>query len=330
MALNLARDNAAAPLRLARRAMATRFEIVLYGEDPVNLQAAGEEALDEIDRLEAQLSLYRPDSEVSEINARAGREPVRVTPPLFRLLRQAREISAASRGAFDVTVGPLMKCWGFMGDGGRLPDPEEWEAARKIVGMDLIELDEENSSVRFRREGVRIDLGAIGKGYALEQAANLLRENGVTQALLHGGTSSVIALGGPPTEESGWPVALRHPSLPQDVVRAVRLRDESLSVSGVHGKAFEANGRRYGHVMDPRIGEPVDGPLLAAVVLPSATETDALSTALLILGPSGFESLAAAWPGFRGFVALEDSTEPSGIRIEMRNWTGEASEGLGK
>src|SRR5438876_11856175 len=146
-------------LRLARHAMATRFELLLPGEDHVRLRAAGEEALGEIERLEAQLSFYRASSEISDLNARAAKEPVAVDPRLFRLLQRAQALSEATEGAFDITVAPLMRCWGFVGGTGRLSDPDELEAARSVVGMQRVELDEESFTVRFASEGVTLDLG---------------------------------------------------------------------------------------------------------------------------------------------------------------------------
>lgn len=285
---------------LARRAMATRFELVLHGDDPVALRAAGEAALDEIDRLESQLSLYRAGSEISHVNARAAREPVRVTAEVFALLEWAQRLSAETDGAFDITIAPLVRCWGFMGGQGHAPSPEALRAARECVGMDLVELDAARRTVRFRREGVMLDLGAIGKGYAVERAAGLLRDAGVTRALLHGGTSTVYGLGAPPGADA-WTVAIEtppetarlsgFPSLP-----AVALRDAALSVSAVWGRAFEQDGAVFGHVLDARAGEPVTHSALAAVVLPSATETDALSTGLLVLGSEGLERIAARRP----------------------------------
>ena len=138
------------------------------GESAVALRAAGEEALDEIERLEEQLSLYRPSSELSNINACAATRSVRVEPKLFRLLQRAQRLSVETGGAFDVTIAPLMKCWGFVRGTGGLPDPEELKDAQSKVGMQLITLDEDNFTVRFHREGVMIDLGSVGKGYALD------------------------------------------------------------------------------------------------------------------------------------------------------------------
>ncbi len=293
---------------LARNAMATRFEIVLHGENPVALRAAGEEALDEIERLENRLSLYRPSTDIARVNARAAHESVRVTPEVFALLQHARKLYEETDGAFDVTVAPLVRCWGFMGGTGQLPEAEAVAEARSVVGMELVELDPDEFTVRFKREGVMIDLGAIGKGYAVERAAEILREAGVTSALVHGGTSTVQAIGHLPGAEA-WKIALPKPSPTQDaseeVLTTVPLKDEAMSVSAVWGRQFQAEGGKFGHVLDPRTGEPVSGALMAVVVLASATETDALSTALLTLGAAGHDKIASLRPGMKTLLMTE-------------------------
>src|SRR2546427_9461725 len=197
-------------IALARNAMATRFEIVLHGENPVALRAAGEEALNEIERIEAQLSLYRATSEIAHLNARAANQAVRVTPSLFALLQIAQKLHQESGGAFDITIAPLVRCWGFMDGTGRLPTEEELSVARSKVGMENVELNPEAFTVRFAREGVMLDLGAIGKGYAIDQAADILREAGVASALIHGGTSTVLAMGQSP-EGGPWKSAIENP-----------------------------------------------------------------------------------------------------------------------
>lgn len=304
---------------LARQAMATRFELVLVGKDSVSLRAAGEEALDEIAGLEAQLSLYRPTSEIARLNAQAAERPVRVEPTLFRLLQRAAWLSQDTNGAFDITVGPLIRAWGFMGGTGRAPAAEELAAARERVGMHLVELDERHFTVRFTKPGVMLDLGSIGKGYALEHAAQVLREAGVENALLHGGASTICALGRS-AEGQAWKVALEMPSppsrqpAPPTLLAVVPLANESLSFSAVWGKSFEADGKTYGHVIDPRRGEPVQQAVLAAAVLPSATESDAYSTALLCGGPDALERAVALRPSLRGLVAWR--ADPSG-RIQV-------------
>jgi len=296
---------------LARNAMATRFELVLHGENTVALRAAGEEALDEVARLENQLSLYRPGSEIALINARAAHEAVRVTPELFTLLQHARRLHAETDGAFDITIAPLVRCWGFMGASGKLPAPGEIVAAREKVGMQHLQLDATNCAVRFSRDGVMLDLGALGKGYAIGRAAEILRDAGVTSALLHGGTSTAYAIGSPP-DAPAWklaveqpPAATHTPGFPE--LPCVSLRDEALSVSAMWGRFFESGGKNFGHVIDPRTGHPTESALLSAVVLASATDTDALSTALLTLGRPGLARLAELRPSLRALVVGQEA-----------------------
>lgn len=288
-------------VRLARMAMNTRFELVLEGEDPVRLRAAGEAALDEIDRIEAQLSLFRPTSEVGRANARAGREPVVVSPPVFALLEQCRDLWRLTDGTFDITVAPLMQVWGFRGRAAGPPSEEAVAAVREQVGMQHLDLDPNQRTVRFARPGMRLDLGAVGKGYAIDLAVEWLREAGVERAFLHGGTSTSYGLG-TPAGQSGWKAAVtlaeeetepgsggeeRSSARPRRLLATVDLQDASLSVSELRGRAIQAGGRIHGHVLDPRRGVPVTGAWLAAVTGGSATETDALSTALLVLGEAG-------------------------------------------
>jgi thiamine biosynthesis lipoprotein len=303
---------------LARQAMATRFELVLAGEDPVALRAAGEEALDEIDRLESQWSLYRPESELARLNARASREPVQVTPELFTFLEHARRLHGETEGAFDLTIAPLVRCWGFLGGSGQLPEAAQIAAARVRVGMGLVNLDPVNSTVSFVRAGVMLDPGAIGKGYAVGRAAEILREAGVEAALIHGGTSTVYAFGQAPGA-TAWKVAIDRPPAQsgsaESPLAVIELKDEALSVSAVWGKHFDAGGKRFGHVLDPRTGQPVQGAVLAAVVVASATESDALSTALLVLGPAGLDRMAGLRPGLKALLVTDAR---DGFKVETR------------
>ena len=295
--------------------MATRFELVLHGANPVSLRAAGEEALDEIDRIESQISLYRDTSEIAHVNARAAREPVRVSPPVFRLLEQARQLSEETEGAFDITIAPLVRCWGFMGGTGQLPDSEAIAAARENVGMHHVELDALEFTVRFNRDGMMLDLGAIGKGHAIERAAAILRDDGITSALIHGGTSTAHAIGSIP-DGSAWKIAIERPvedpAVPPGLLATVALKNESLSVSAVWGRTFRSGEKSYGHVIDPRTGRPVEKTLLSALILPSATESDALSTALLTLGRPGLKAIANLRPNCRCLVV-----EGRGAELEV-------------
>jgi thiamine biosynthesis lipoprotein len=292
--------------------MATRFEIALHGENPVALRAAGEEALDEIDRLEAQLSLYRPGSELARLNREAHERPVRVTPALFRLLSRALQLSQETGGAFDITIAPLVHCWGFMGGTGTgvLPAAEALAKARAKVGGEHIAMDAGRLTVHFTRAGVMLDLGAIGKGHAVDRAAAVLRAAGVESALIHSGTSTSMALGRQP-DGTTWKVAVISPNQDSSAkpLTVVELEDESLSVSAVWGRSFRIGEKTYGHIIDPRTGAPAEGARLTAVVLPSATETDALSTALLT-APELMDEMVKQHPRLRCLVASGSEDSP--------------------
>jgi len=298
---------AASIITLSLHAMATRFELLLYGDEPVRLRAAGEQALQEIERLERQLSFYRPDSEISWINSRAAEAPVRIDPRVFHLLLRCANLTEKTRGAFDVTIGPLMRAWGFAGGSPRVAQPSELAAVRKAVGMKNVELCEEDFTIRFKRRGVELDLGGYGKGYAIERAIDILRENGVTSALLHGGTSSIFALGAPPLE-AGWKIALSAP-LNNGEKPTVELNNTGLSVSAAHGKWFNVDGCMYGHVLDPCTGAPARGALAAAVTGPSPSDCEALSTALLVLGHSWVPAMKLSFPGYQAFIASARSSD---------------------
>ncbi len=270
-------------VRRATFAMGTRFEIALAGEEERALGDVAEAALAEIEEWDRKLSVFCRDSLLAHVNRTAGARPVRLDEDTFELLQACLAVHRASEGAFDVTVGPAMRALGFHDAAAPLAP-----AAACFIGSDGLLLDEEERSVRFARPGMALDLGAIGKGHALDLAASVVRQaNGaVHAALLHGGTSTVTSIGQPPGRE-GFDVAVTLPAagaLPERRAR-VTLSDESLSVSGRFGRSIEKDGERLSHVIDPTTARPIaGGALLAAAVARSARESDAWSTALLALG----------------------------------------------
>ena len=285
-------------VRVVRNAMATRFEIVLLDGPAPRLRAAGEEALEEVARLEDRLSLYRTHSDVGRLNAAVDGDWVRITPDTFRLLELAREISDGTGGAFDPTAGPLIRAWGFTGGSGHRPAAQALAEAAARCGWIHVELDPIGHRVRLQA-GVSLDLGAIGKGHALDRAAEILADAGVTNALLHGGTSSIVAIG-PGPAGGGWRVALPGADgACAEPLETLGLVDTSLAVSATWGKSFEESGKILGHVIDPRTGHPVAGARSAVVTGPRAALTDALSTALLVLGASASVTLEERFPGYR-------------------------------
>jgi thiamine biosynthesis lipoprotein len=291
----------AEPFCHAIEAMATRFEIVLpdgSSDGGYDARAVAEDALAEIARLDSRLSIYQPMSDVSWINGHAGQREVKVEPRLFALLQRCVELSEATDGAFDVTVGPLMRAWKFVGDTGALPSPDAVAGARSRAGYQHLRLDPGASTIRFARDGMAIDLGAVGKGFAIDEAIAILRAHGVNRALLHGGTSSVHAIGCP-ADGDAWRIAW---SPRTGGATILELRDSALSVSAQHGKAFFHDGHRFGHVFDPGTGWPADGPGGAVVTGPRSLECDALSTALLVNGGDWLRVMRLRFPDYDGMV----------------------------
>ena len=268
----------------SRMSMASLYTIELYGHDVAALPAVAAEALDEVDRIDRLMSHYKPDSALTAINRGAGHGPVRVDSELFDFIVESMRYHTDSDGAFDITVGPLMKAWGFFRDDGRLPTDQELTAARRHVGGSHLILNALDRTIAFDHAGVELDLGGIAKGYAVDRVVRLLRQRRIPAALISAGGSTVYGLGAPPGR-TGWDVDVQDPMDAQKTALTVRLHNRALSVAGTSQKSFEAGGVRYSHIMDPRTGRPVQGVLSIAVLAPSGTAGDALDTTLFVLGP---------------------------------------------
>ena len=273
-------------LRLEKSAVAmgSTYSIELYGYDRVSMEAAADAAFDEARDLDDLLSNYKPESEWSEVNQHAAQRPVKVSPELFRLLSACVEYSRESEGAFDITVGPLMKVWGFYKDTGHLPHRAQVAAALTKVGYRHIRLDAAAQTVSFDRPGVELDPGGIGKGYAVDRMVDVLRQKGVMIALVAGSLSSIYGMGAPPTEPRGWRVAIKDPRHPDRTIAEVFLKDMSLSTSGSYEKFFRAEGRIYAHIMDPRTGYPAQGASSVSVVAPRTIDSEAWAKPYFVNG----------------------------------------------
>jgi thiamine biosynthesis lipoprotein len=263
--------------------MGSTFTIVAYGDDESRMISAVESAFDEVRRLDHLLSNYRPSSEWSEVNRSAAKGPVKVSGELFNLLAKCVQYSRESDGAFDITVGPLMKLWGFYRGSGRVPHRAEIRSVIARVGYRNIVLDPENQTVRFTREGVDIDPGGIGKGYAVDRMAEILKASGIRDAFISGSASSLYAMGAPPGEK-GWQVKIRDPRGSNRTVEEVVLRDQSMSTSGSYEKFFRARGKLYSHIMDPRTGYPATGTLAVSVIAPRTIDSEAWTKPLFVNG----------------------------------------------
>ncbi len=265
-------------------AMGTTYTVVVYGHQMVQMRSALDAAFGEVHRVDRMLSNYRTDGELADVNRYAAERPVRVTPELFTVLSECERYSRESEGTFDITVGPLIKVWGFYRGTGRLADKQEVARALEMVGYSKVVLDAADSTVRFVRPGVELDLGGIGKGYAVDRMVTMLKENGISIALVNGGGSSIYGLGAPPSQQRGWEINIRDPNSPSKVVAEVYLKNESISTSGSSEKFFMAEGRLYSHIMNPRTGYPGEGILEISVIAPKAVDSEAWTKPYFILG----------------------------------------------
>jgi thiamine biosynthesis lipoprotein len=290
-----------------RLSMACVYAIEAYGPDADALPRAIEDALDEVDRIDRLMSHYKADSPLSRVNREAARHPVTVEAELFDFIADAMRYNRDSDGAFDITVGPLMKAWGFFRGDGRMPSPDDLAAARRHVGPEHVILNETTKSIRFDDSGVELDLGGIAKGYAVDRVVRLLREHRISAALISAGGSTIYALGSPPGRD-GWDVMIQDPLNPQKIARTVRLKDRALSVAGSSEKSFESGGVRYSHIMDPRTGRPVQGVLSVAVLASSGTAGDALDDAFFVLGPAQSQRYLKKSPGAEVLFFVPDAT----------------------
>ncbi|HEX7379164.1 MAG TPA: FAD:protein FMN transferase [Pirellulales bacterium] len=311
-------------LQLGRQAMACQFEVFFNAGQYTDAAERAIEALDLIDGLEDQMTVYRDTSEISRVNRFAADRPVEIEPRLFGLLSRAADLYRETAGAFDITSGPLSKVWGFFRRSGAVPNETDLAAALDRTGGDCLELDAAASTVRFLKPDMEINLGAIGKGYALDRVAERMTEAGIGDFLWHGGQSSVLARGTcGAAGKGGWMVDLRHPLRPERPVIEIRLRDRALGTSGAGTQFFRHGGRRFGHILDPRSGWPAEGVFSATVITASAAAADALATALYVLGREDALEWCRGHPdvGLLMFVpSRERSVELVAANLAAEDW----------
>jgi thiamine biosynthesis lipoprotein len=277
----------------SRAAMGTTASVWVYAGSPAISTPLIEAAFAELERVEQALSGYRSTSEVSRLNRQAGKDWVTTDPEVFGLLKRSVALSAATDGAFDVSIGRLIRALGFLGDPARSLGSSEVDRAMMRIGYQQILFRDETREIRFAVEGMEIDFGANGKGYGVDRAAGALRAGGVSAALVGIGQSSYFAIGAPPAD-SVWVVEITDPRDPALVIGEVALRDGSLSTSGGGATPDRGGGRTFGHIIDPRTGQSVVGVWQVTVKAPSAEESDALATACFVVGYGECKALLEA------------------------------------
>lgn len=285
--------------RFSHQAMATTFEIIIQHDDARYAEQAAGQAFDELDRLEGELSRFIENSDISRIhNLPAGR-PLLIGLATFECLQLSARIHAETNGAFDVTIGSLLRCWLNQDRTLRSPSEQELNLARQRTGMNLIKLNEEKFSVELLASPVEIDLGGMGKGYALDVMAELLRDWSIDTAVLHGGFSTVLALDAP-AGTKGWPLTLSNPLNRSQTLAYVHLQHEAVSGSGV---------QKGQHIIDPATARPVEGKRAAWACAPDGATADALSTAFMVMNPEAIERYRSRHPDVLAMVILKDQKD---------------------
>ncbi len=281
----------------ARPMMGTEISVRLWHEDPETGVKLVEQVFAEAARIDRLMSTYIEDSRISDINRRAADEPVIAGPELFRLLQRALEISLLTRGAFDITYESVGQHYDFRHR--QRPDQATVEAERLLIDFRLVHLDQAGGTVRFGRQGVRINLGGIAKGYVVERGIEILRSSGVDNAIVTAGGDSRL-LGD--RRGQPWVVGIRDPRDDSGVAISVPLDDEAISTSGDYERYFEEDGVRYHHILSPATGAPASGIHSATVIGPDAVMTDALSTSVFVMGVDLGLRLIATLPDYESIV----------------------------
>jgi len=312
-------------LHASRRAMACEFAVQYHaseGEVSDEIMAA----FDLVETLEDQMTIYRDQSEVTDINRQAADGPVLVEAHLFALLELAEKLYRATDGAFDITSSPLSRVWGFLCREGRLPSEEEIGEAMRWVGFHHVKLDAAEQSICFDKPGPEINLNSIGKGYALDRVATFLDERGLTDYLWHGGSSSVLARGRNQADpQQAWTLGLRDPRKPERRLAEFHLRDQALGTAGGATQFFEHEGKLYSHVLDPRTGWTAEGVFTSTVIAPTAAEADALATAFYVMGVEAVAKYCAKHSGIGAVLVcpMADSAEVTlhAFGLKPEAWT---------
>lgn len=280
--------------------MGTTFEIVVHGEEQTYARQAARAAFRELRGLEEELSRFIPCSDVAQINRLRAGEVVRVGPATLECLELARRVHSETNGAFDVTIGPLLACWLAEDGTARTPTDDDLAEARARTGMSLLSIQPGEHMVGLERDGVVVDLGGIGKGYAVDRLAEFLRDWEIGDALIHSGESTALAMG-------SWSVAIRDPGAQAEGLERFSLRDRALSGSGIalHGA----------HILDPRTGRPAGGKLATWAAAPNAALSDALSTAFMVMSPDEVGAYCAVHPEVSAILLSESGAGREVIRF---------------
>jgi len=283
--------------------MGTQLEMLLLHPDKAYLRGVINDIEEEVNRLESRLSRFIPTSEVSRINRLAAKKPVLIDPEMVSILKIALKFYDLTDGAFDITVAPLLRKWGFYQKNYQVVDAETLEKLKQSVGSNRVELDETRRTIRFMQKGMEIDLGGMGKGYTVDRIVEILRESDISAALISFGGSSIYGRGKPEGQES-WRFSFKVSDHPDFDPVPVALRDHGFSLSAPYYRQFNQDGKSYGHIFDPVAGQPTEGLLAAAVIDESALHAEMLSTAFMVMGWEKTQVFLDQHKNVKAFLAL--------------------------
>ncbi len=296
--------------------MGTVFEVSAYASDKNRVEKAFNDVLKVVIWLDLLMSNYKEESELSKVNKNAASEPTYCDNELAYIIEQSLQYSDITDGAFDITIGPLMKKWGFFKGQGEIPAKEDLESVLESVSYKNIIIEEKIKkslfrdpsivkTVSFKNPDTQIDLGGIGKGYAVDMATRILKGNMIRSALINF-AGNIYAYGTPPGKES-WVIGLQHPRKSEGLLSSFEIKDKAVSTSGDYEKFFTIDGKRYSHIIDPRTGNPVKGIVSVTIIADNATRADALSTGVFVLGLDKGMELIETLPDVEGVIIYEDN-----------------------
>jgi len=298
-----------------RYVMGTSIQVQAFGGDEATRRAAIDEAFAAFAEVDRLMSNYRDDSELALINRNAAHDAVSVSEPMFGVLDAARRVSAASNGAFDITVGPLVRLWGFHDKKPHVPTAAELATVRPLIDYRHVLLDAEHRTVHFARGGVELDLGGIAKGFAVEVAAGVLRRMGLSGFIDAGGNQYLL---GTPPGKRAWTIGIKNPDVPDRVMGVLETGEISVSTSADYYNFLVASGRKYGHILDPHTLEPSTTALSVTILSRDGTLADAMSKAAFILGPKAGLALVDSFPGMSAVIAYRKADGTVGVAVSEK------------
>lgn len=295
---------------LSRLGLGTTINIKVYAESDTKARKIAQQAYDEIERIDRTMSSQNTQGELSILDSKAGQDWVSISPDLYRVLERSQYYSRLSNGAFDVTIGPVERAWGFLSNSPHLPEPKKLKSELRLVDYRYIDLA--NGKIRLLKPGMEIDLGAIAKGYAVDRALEVIRKAGAFSGLIEAGGD--LRFFGTKPGGKEWKIGIAHPRKNDQIITVKNIGLQAVATSGDYERFFFRDGKRYHHILDPRTGFPADKSVSVTIWTQTAMDADALSTTVFVLGPEKGLELIEKLPGTECLIFYEQNGQ---LRYKM-------------